>query len=97
MKYYLMIDNSTQWEFLVVAEDEPNSISLQAGKWDISKVDCDFIQNLCSREETFHSKTFRWGGTYRGWAISEKEFSKIKRLLELKPLVEEFKKLSSYE
>lgn len=92
-KYYLAIDNGTQWfsaAFRFIENECVERVNLD------SHIRGDFFDNILSREIHFYN-TFILDNHWRGWSISEKEFNKIKRLMQLKPLVEEYNKLLEYE
>lgn len=106
LRHYLLADDSVQW-FVKLArvEIDPND-PVKTGDFprhvseeliDVpTEVDrCDFLGNIYAREAQFGSRRFR-GETYGWWSISEAEYMRIKRLIELTPSVSEFNRLAAY-
>lgn len=92
MKYYLAVDESVQW-FCAIFKFENDTL--------IEKVNVstsivgDFLNNIFSREQHFTYKKLD-NDLWSGWTISENEFNRIKKLVQLRPYVEEYNKLSQY-
>lgn len=60
-------------------------------------ISSEFIGNILSREPNFMLAEFedpQIRGDYYGWALSEKEFDKIKEMIHVYPTVQKFNKLS---
>lgn len=92
MKYYLAIDETVQW-FRAAFRFEEDTL--------IERVDVDthisgeFLNEIFAREQHFTNKRIAdniWGG----WSISEKEFYRIKRIVQLQSLVDEYNRLLEY-
>lgn len=102
MKYALITDNSVQWfSYLVKITDDgrlyekiliPNNLNN------------DFMGNLCKRGLCFVNFKFtndvlpsEMTGTWYGNFISEYEFNRVKKMLDLYPMVKEFERLGKLE
>ncbi|MDP2692445.1 MAG: hypothetical protein Q8O88_02260 [bacterium] len=91
-KYYLAVDNSTQWETVLIAVDDNNEDKISFFQHVDSGICGPFIHSICSRELHFGDKKF-YNKTYYGWTLSEVEFNKIKRMIDLYPEYLEYLKL----
>jgi hypothetical protein len=94
--HYLLFDNSVQW-FIGITSVEINAPDKQSQVIDVpSEVsNSAFVSNLCSREQAFSNRHFG-DNTWVGYAISEQEFNRVKRLVALTNPLKEFYKLASY-
>ena len=99
MTYYLITDAGTQWFHYMVAKE--NGVCVDV--YDMSPlnhVKSTLLSNIYGREsiggfiEFKHSRLINGGGSdFGGWSISQLEFDRINRLLELAPAVAEFEKV----
>lgn len=104
-RYYLVVDNATQWFTRLVRVDygrwnEGGQPKEQEEKTVIEDVPTlilsrPFLSNVYNREPAFAHRYFR-GDDYYGWTLSEWEYHRIARLIALTPSVEEFNKLAGY-
>jgi len=92
-KYYMMVDNSVQWATIVIKIEENDNQETVIDSFDLSnKIEGDFVSNITSRELHFSNRTYL-NGWWSGWSISEHEYCVLKRLQELRILVEEYNSL----
>lgn len=99
MKYYFLIDNSTQWFSKIVLVDDKDIIVEQIPY--PSDLHSDFVsKNILTREHHFTNKQFfisegvaDSSNRYYGWTISYVEYRRIKDLITLHPQYLEYKKL----
>jgi hypothetical protein len=95
--YYIIHDNSMGWcSYVVKVYDQPEI----EHKWVVEAHDLDnkitggFVSNIFKREVHFTNRFYRGAGiitcSYFGWSISEEEFNKLKRIIELRDMVEEY-------
>lgn len=101
-KYYLIVENGCQWQVYAVEcvendkiKEPKYSYDFLVKKWiDIHQVDNEpFFRQIYEREQHFGNKFFEGNIHCYGWTISKKEFETIKRIAELRPLVEEYNRL----
>ncbi len=103
--HFLLFDNSVQW-FTAICRVKANECDMTGYERSVvgngatlidipAAVGGGFLTNLSARPIAFSNRHYG-DNTWAGWAISEAEFWRVKRLVELHPLVEEFSKLSSY-
>lgn len=92
MKYFLVIDQSTQWfSRLVVTFDEKETQWKEVP----SEMRGDFLNSIYQREmwpQPIEMSGQSWGG----WNIGLTEYVRIKRMIELWPAVQEYQKLQDY-
>ena len=73
--YYLMVDNSCQWETIIIAIDNCGKvIDNEHLNGDIQG---PFIENITDRELHFTNRQYLSNWWY-GWSISEKEYATLK-------------------
>ena len=91
-KYYLIVDNSTQWTTWIIKTDEDfNTIE----EYPLDNFTSPLIVDICQRDLSFTNKYIRCD-YYYGWSISPKEFARLKRIYELYPMYKEYLKLIDY-
>lgn len=92
-RYYLVVDESTQWFFRIIEVDHEDEIITQ---WNIpAALHSGALISVCEREVHFRSRKFKkdfYADFYYGWTISKKEFESIKRQIELHPNYMEYVK-----
>jgi len=86
-KYYLIIDNATQWFQNAIAVDSEDKI--HSNICVDFKINGPFLNSIYEREVHFWDRSFLGQSCY-GWTISKKEFETIKRLVELYPQYMEY-------
>ncbi|MEK6882071.1 MAG: hypothetical protein AABY22_20815, partial [Nanoarchaeota archaeon] len=87
LKYYLGIEANCQWQTVLFSETEDADL---VESFDIpSDIKGPILSNIFNRETFFSYKSVK-SDFYYGWTISQLEFNKIKRALELYPLVQEY-------
>lgn len=98
MTYYLLTDTGTQWFHYLVSKDGETFKEVFDMR-DLNHLQSTLLANIYDRElmdrnlpVTDYRIVMGCGGFY-GWTISYLEFSRIKRLLELSPAIQEFNKL----
>lgn len=103
--HYLITDSGTQWFSYIVSKQDEKLIEV----FEVSSLICvqsTLLSNIYGRETInggvldekmkFYDPRLSCGGGYfGGWAISKLEFDRIKRMLELKPSVDEFNKIAN--
>ena len=103
--YSLIIDNSVQWFSYLIKHEEINGYAKICNVIESKQLpdidDTEVISDIWSRPFSFTSVHFNGinsdgSQSYNGIYISEREFGRIKRLIELYPYVTEFRKLSKY-
>lgn len=103
IKYFLIVENGCQWQSAVVSCIENDKTKYPHYAYDYLVEECydlDFSikgkthDSICSRELHFGNKLFNVVGHCYGWTISKVEFDTLKRMVELKPYVDEYNKLS---
>lgn len=98
-KYYFIHDNCMQWfSYIVEIDGEPD----KDGGYDHKQVkkmlevpteiSGDFLRNILSRETHFSNRRIN-NTSYYGWALSEAEFKRIAKIVELLPSHREYLKL----
>jgi hypothetical protein len=98
MTYYLITDMGTQWFHYLVSKDGEKIVDVHDMS-PINRADSTLLSNIYGREPVhglpdFHDgRLINGGGMFGGWSISELEFGRIKRMLELAPAVSEFNKI----
>ena len=98
MTYYLLTDTGTQWFHYLVSKDG-ETVKEAHDMRDLNHLQSTLLHNIYSRELTGKSLKIQDSrmcsgcGDFYGWTISELEFGRIKRLLELSLAVQEFNKL----
>lgn len=105
--YSLIIDNSTQWFSYLIKYVECDPMIKQYHIQENYLLDSDmerynqFISNIYSRPFSFNNVRFDIPGdsnqTFNGIHISEKEFNRVKKMIDLWPKVVEYNKLKTYE
>ena len=101
MKYYLIVDDSTQWFGYIVAQ-YPDAVENKCAECFSleSRIGGPFVNQIYSREVHFTSRRFshhnlvsQSGGTFYGWTLSKSEFDRLKELIDLYPAAEKYNKL----
>lgn len=101
-KYYLIVESGFQWQVEAIEATENDKTKEPHYAYDyiikkgidVSRCDrCGFFEQIYSREMHFTNKLFSNNNHCYGWTISKKEFDTIKRIAELRPLVEEYNRL----
>ena len=98
-KYYLIFDNFVQWFSYAVRANE--TIRPELKGWSVLEnydvPEAPFIENLLDKEPNFLNRFFQGSGIqsgeYYGWAISEVDFAKIKKISELEKFNKEYTNL----
>jgi hypothetical protein len=99
MTYYLVTDIATQWFQYSVSLDSTKKVVDVIDLRDFVRVPSTLLSNIYGREaitESLRLQDYRLvnsGGDFYGWTISELEFNRIKRMVELMPAVQEFNKI----
>lgn len=93
---YLLFDNSVQWfaalsRVLVEPQDSSHNTTVHRDV-PLSLCETPFIRNLTNREAT-HEHLMVHGQGWTAYALSEAEFGRIMRILDLQPAVTEHAKL----
>lgn len=100
MRYYLVSDIGTQWFHYLIAKTETEVVEV----YDMSAINgikSTLLSNIYDREpiekwlKLNDHRLSLGGGDFVGWTISELEFNRIKRLIELAPAVDESFKLAN--
>lgn len=100
MKYALLIDNSVQWFTYLVALSETGEC---VGHHSVpNNLHNDYLANFWSVPVTFNNlrlsiPNYGSSETWCGYWISEYDYSRLKRLIELHPQVEEYQRLGKLE
>jgi hypothetical protein len=98
MKYYLGIDEGTQWFYYLIKSETDGKAEKIDLNSDVART--EFCQNLLNKD-SYGRKEFK--GIYDTvfgyvvWPISEKEFDKLKRMCDLVQSWREFQKLAKYD
>jgi hypothetical protein len=101
LKYFLVVEANMQWQSGIVSAIINDKTKFPCFSYDylVEEYYENFnmrgklISNICERELHFQYKSFSQIGSCYGWTISKNEFDKLKRAVELKPLVEEYNRL----
>lgn len=103
--HYLVGDDSVQWFAKLVRVDlqTPATAASESGVAVTAMDSIDvpnalsgaFLLNVYAREYSA-TRVLVEGQVWRGWSLSEAEYRRIARLVELHPAVEEFKRLAAY-
>ena len=80
MKHYLMVDNSCQWESIIIKLDDNNRV-IDNEQININ-IRGKYINNICDRETHFSNRQYLNNWWY-GWSISENEYNTLKLLTTL--------------
>ncbi len=99
-RYYLITDVGTQWfHYLVKDVVSPDEMFHDYTVLEVpNNLSGPFLGNIYGRELNFTYKKFPIREDYYyGWSLSEKEFGRIKRLIELQSKVDEYNRLIKYE
>lgn len=96
-KFYLVTDNSVQW-FSAILKTKEDGIEVVECKLLDNLVRGPFLSNIFGREIHFGNRKFTGAidgnvNPSYGWSISEDEYNKICRLIDLSVYVAEFNKL----
>ena len=100
MRYYLVSDVGTQWFHYLISKTDTEVVEVH-DMHPLHAIKSTLLSNIYAREpiskwlELRHGRLALGGGDFGGWTISELEFNRIKRLLELAPAVDEFHKLAN--
>jgi hypothetical protein len=101
IEYALIIDVSTQWFAYLVKYKNTNGHKEELLYHHIpSRLDRDnpFIGNIYRRKLSFSYERFDIDHQeYYGWHLSDLEYNKIKRMIDIYPTVMEFERLKKYE
>lgn len=94
INYYFIIDNSFQWFSYIVAlkqisENDWRTVELISFD---STISGDFLNNILNRETHFMNRRIN-NEYYFGWSLSQKEFLRLKRIIELYPMAQEYRQL----
>lgn len=102
LKYFLVVENGCQWQSAIIAAKDNDKTKSPHYAYDYineQHYDLDlniggkFCYNICGRELHFGNKFFANIGFCYGWTISKYEFDTLKRMIELKPFVDEYNRL----
>jgi len=104
LKHFLIVDNSVQWFSAIISikekdlDENPESLPVYESDNLDSSIQGELLSNIYTR--ALHFKHRKFFGRISspldfsyGWAISEKEFNLVKRLIELKPLFNEYNEI----
>lgn len=104
MNYALIIDESVQWfAYLVKYKEGLDNIPEVMEHFSLPcriEDNNDFINNVYAREISFTNKYFKFVehfDNFGGWYLSPREYNRIKRMIEIWPIVVEFNNLKRYE
>lgn len=105
IKYYLCTDFGTGWlsgiykkvtEYNVLTEVEEETKDCEYLDLPQSTLSTEFVSNLFCRESFDQTiRIFRQSGSWLAVSISEYEYNRVKKLIELNKYVVEFNKLGS--
>lgn len=87
MKYYLIVDNGTQWFTKALALNDSDAVH-EVFDIDIG-IKSPFMQSIFERETHFTNRLFI-DNHYYGWTISKMEYDRLKKMVELYPKHKEY-------
>lgn len=104
--YSLIADNSIRWFTYLIkhtdCEQYKDKIEvIESYEFPNMDSECEILKDIWSRPTSFSNTRFDIKGqrlqSYNGIYVSEREFGRIKRLIELYPSVVEFRKLGRHQ
>jgi len=98
MKYAIISDTSVQWfSYLISLNDKDETVEKIQISFDITR-SSEYVQNFYNRHPSFQNlKLMGDGEIYAGVWLSEYEYNRVSKILELHPYVQEYTRLGEME